>query len=97
MPKYFLIDRKNDIVTLTINYPEKLNMMNEEVGREFQGICVGLAADEKLRAVIITGAGRAFCAGGDLDWLIGKAEKDPAENRAVARFLVVAGCQHGNL
>jgi len=81
MPKYFLMERKNGILTLTINYPAKRNMMNEEMGVEFAGICGKLAGDESLRAMVLTGAGNAFCAGGDLEWLLEKAKKPREENR----------------
>lgn len=81
MPKYFLLERKDGILTLTINYPEKRNMMNEGMGIEFEGICSDLAKDDSIRAIILTGAGKAFCAGGDLEWLLLKSKKTREQNR----------------
>src|SRR5208282_1710066 len=56
----------DNIATITLNRPEKLNaftalMMNEMIGALDQA-----DADDNVRAIIVTGAGRAFCAGADL-------------------------------
>jgi enoyl-CoA hydratase len=68
-----LSDRDGDVVTLTFNQPERLNAMTEAMGEAFADTVAGLRDDESLRAVILTGAGRAFSAGGDLDMIEGKA------------------------
>jgi 2-(1,2-epoxy-1,2-dihydrophenyl)acetyl-CoA isomerase len=60
-----LYDRHDSIVTLTLNRPETLNAMNEPMMGELERILIELDADATVRAVILTGAGRAFSSGGD--------------------------------
>lgn len=60
-----LYDQHNGIVTLTLNRPETLNAMNEAMLAEFERLMIQLEADGTVRAVVLTGAGRAFSSGGD--------------------------------
>lgn len=62
----FLVQRSGPIATVTFNRPEKLNPINELVTRELLSIVYELRGDEETRVVILTGAGRAFCVGGDM-------------------------------
>lgn len=55
------------ILTLTLNRPERLNAVNPRLHYELSRIFVDVAEDDEARVVIITGAGRAFCAGGDIN------------------------------
>lgn len=57
------------IATLTLNQPDKRNAMSEEMTEAFPQAVGQLADSKDIRAVIVTGAGSAFCAGGDLDFL----------------------------
>lgn len=61
--KVEVVDR---IATLTINRPDRLNAVNGVVHHELEQIWIDLAADSDVNAIIFTGAGRAFCAGGDV-------------------------------
>jgi enoyl-CoA hydratase/carnithine racemase len=61
-----LYDVADGIVTLTLNRPERLNAVNGTVIRELVEAFDRADADDAVRAVIVTGAGRAFCAGADL-------------------------------
>ncbi len=61
--------RKNGVVTLMLNRPDRLNALNVELGTQLVAAFGRLAREETVRAVILTGAGRAFCAGGDLKLL----------------------------
>ena len=54
------------IATVTLNRPERMNTMNEELLEAALGALERAAGDDSVRVVIMTGAGRAFCAGGDL-------------------------------
>ena len=54
------------VATLTLNRPEALNALNSELRRELLAAIEAAARDEGTRAVVITGAGRGFCAGADL-------------------------------
>jgi len=60
-----LYHRSDGIVTLTLNRPETLNAMNEAMMAELERLLMGLETDATVRAVILTGAGRAFSSGGD--------------------------------
>ncbi len=61
-----LVERKDGLATVTLNRPEKLNALNREMRSEFCRVMRELRADRDVGCVIITGAGRAFCAGMDL-------------------------------
>jgi 2-(1,2-epoxy-1,2-dihydrophenyl)acetyl-CoA isomerase len=60
-----LYDRRDSIVTLTLNRPETLNAMNEAMMGELERQLIQVAADTTVRAVVLTGMGRAFSSGGD--------------------------------
>jgi len=61
-----LTDLADNIFTITINRPDKLNALNTTMIREFIDAIGTADADDAVRAIIVTGAGRAFCAGADL-------------------------------
>jgi len=61
--------REGDVVTLHFNDPDRLNAMTRAMGEAFRDRIGVLARDETLRALVLTGVGRAFSAGGDLDML----------------------------
>ncbi|MCG8604292.1 enoyl-CoA hydratase/isomerase family protein, partial [bacterium] len=57
------------IAMVTLNRPEKLNAMNSDMRHEFGILQNELLADDRVKVIIFTGAGRAFSAGGDIDFL----------------------------
>jgi 2-(1,2-epoxy-1,2-dihydrophenyl)acetyl-CoA isomerase len=62
-----VLETKQDgVATLVMNRPEKLNALNSELSTALNDALARLASDETVRVVVLTGAGRAFCAGGDL-------------------------------
>jgi 2-(1,2-epoxy-1,2-dihydrophenyl)acetyl-CoA isomerase len=61
-----LVTKDNGLATLTLNAPEKLNAVSRKMIAELKGHWEALAADDSVRAVLLTGAGRGFCAGADL-------------------------------
>jgi 2-(1,2-epoxy-1,2-dihydrophenyl)acetyl-CoA isomerase len=63
--KPVLYDRRDSIATLTLNRPETLNAMNEEMLAEFERLLCHIDADAEVRAVVLTGAGDGFSSGGD--------------------------------
>lgn len=73
-PKTFLyhFDGKTGVATVTLNRPERLNALTFEVYQELKDAFVALDTEPGVRAVVITGAGRAFCSGGDVESIIGK-------------------------
>ncbi len=54
------------VLTLTLNRPDKLNAYTAQMGRELEAAFRRADADDAVRAVVVTGAGRAFCAGADI-------------------------------
>lgn len=64
------VDRPSDgVVLLTLNLPDRRNAMTDELTAAWIETVDGLRRDRSVRCVVVTGAGRAFCAGGDLGWL----------------------------
>ena len=62
------IEIDGEIGTLTLNRPDAFNAMSPEMIGELTVAFAWLADRAPLRALIITGAGKAFCAGGDVTW-----------------------------
>jgi len=62
----------NGIATITLNRPERLNALTFDVYRELTDTFASLRENEQVRVVVITGAGRAFCSGGDVKEIIGE-------------------------
>lgn len=73
-PEYVLCAIDSGVALVTLNRPERLNAMGNEMGRQFDRIMVRLAQDEAVRVVVLTGAGRGFCAGADMERLVSFAE-----------------------
>lgn len=71
-PNGFLYEERDSVATITLNRPERLNALTFEVYRELTDTFAALRAEESVRAVVITGAGRAFCSGGDVNDIIGE-------------------------
>src|SRR6267143_5039979 len=72
-PKSFLIEKNaNGVAKITLNRPERLNALTFEVYRELTDTFAALRDEEDVRVVVITGAGRAFCSGGDVHDIIGQ-------------------------
>jgi enoyl-CoA hydratase/carnithine racemase len=71
-PKSFLYELKDGVATITLNRPERLNALTFEVYRELSDTFLALREESAARIVVITGAGRAFCSGGDVHDIIGE-------------------------
>jgi len=65
--KTILVEKKNHLAILSFNRPEKLNAINVQVKRELSQALIELEADDDVRVVIITGVGRAFSSGYDIN------------------------------
>jgi enoyl-CoA hydratase/carnithine racemase len=63
------------VATITLARPDVLNALTFEVYRELTDLFYRLRGDDSVRAVVITGAGRAFCSGGDVNDIIGELLK----------------------
>ena len=66
MNQSILVSKTNGICTISLNRPEVFNSFNQSMGKAFQEALDDCATDSSVRCVVITGNGRAFCAGQDL-------------------------------
>jgi 2-(1,2-epoxy-1,2-dihydrophenyl)acetyl-CoA isomerase len=83
-----LLDRADGVGTLTLNRPDKLNAFAGRMRQEIAEALDELEGDDSVRVVVITGAGRAFCAGGDVAYMAELVERRDVEAMAA---LVDAG------
>jgi enoyl-CoA hydratase len=79
-----IYEKKDNIGVLTVNRPDKLNALSNELTEELQHLLDEIEKDVDLRVVVITGAGdKAFVAGADINELV---ERDALKGRDVSRF-----------
>jgi 2-(1,2-epoxy-1,2-dihydrophenyl)acetyl-CoA isomerase len=64
--EFIVVEIGAGVMSITLNRPDVLNSFNGQMARELRGALEDARADKTVRAVLITGAGRAFCAGQDL-------------------------------
>ena len=67
----FSLSEETGVATITLNRPDRLNALTFEVYQELRRAFDALHDDESVRVVVITGSGRAFCSGGDVEQIIG--------------------------
>lgn len=80
------------VATLTLNRPEKHNAMSAQMLADLTEAAGVLAGDDAVRVVVMTGAGRSFCAGGDLGWMRDQAEMDaPTRSAEAAKLATMLG------
>ncbi len=70
-------DRDTGIATITLNRPDRLNSLSHDLLQSLSTAISDVAIDESIRVVIITGSGRAFCAGADTDEMTGGSGDGP--------------------
>jgi 2-(1,2-epoxy-1,2-dihydrophenyl)acetyl-CoA isomerase len=82
------LERAGAIATIRLNRPDKLNALNPEMGDQLVHAILSVVEDKEIRCLVITGAGRAFCAGGDIEFL-----RDARTRKATAEVekLVLSG------
>ncbi len=80
-----LVSRDGAIATITLNRPEALNAMSGELLNALLAACEQVANDNDVRAVVLTGAGRAFCAGGDIRGMTNRDPNAPVSGGLVDR------------
>jgi enoyl-CoA hydratase len=75
LPKYetLLLERKDRVLTITMNRPELMNAVNLKLHQELAEVFTVAATDTESDVIVLTGAGRAFSAGGDLDHILSNA------------------------
>src|SRR5215210_6744353 len=79
-PKSFIYElSEQGVATITLNRPDRLNALTFEVYRELTDTFAALRNEPDVRVVVITGAGRGFCSGGDVHDIIGELFSRDAE------------------
>jgi 2-(1,2-epoxy-1,2-dihydrophenyl)acetyl-CoA isomerase len=73
--KLILFDVEDNVGVITLNRPGKLNAVSWELAEELAGLLYSLRDNDEVRAIVLTGAGRGFCAGGDVDWISGDTDR----------------------
>lgn len=78
------VEAVDDVRIVTLDRPEALNAADAALHQALAQVWRQLAEDDSIGAVVLTGAGRAFCAGGDLDWFGEIARDRPLRERVLA-------------
>ena len=76
-----VVTRNSGVATVTLNRPDKLNALSAEMYHELADTFAALGADDAVRCVMVIGAGRAFCAGGDVGSMGGMGASEIAAGR----------------
>jgi enoyl-CoA hydratase/carnithine racemase len=71
-PESFLYEERGSVALITLNRPDRLNSLTFEVYRELTNTLMALRFRDEVRVVVITGRGRGFCSGGDVEEIIGE-------------------------
>src|SRR5438132_201233 len=71
-PKSFLYEERGPIALITLNRADRLNSLTFEVYRELTDTLYALRSRDRVRVIVITGRGRGFCSGGDVEEIIGE-------------------------
>ena len=75
MAEHLIVEKSTTFVgSITLNRPEQLNTFNSPMAAELAEALVSLDADQAVRVVIVKGAGKAFCAGIDVNELADKID-----------------------
>ncbi|WP_024804504.1 enoyl-CoA hydratase/isomerase family protein [Nocardia sp. BMG51109] len=83
LPSVLTVKADGPVRTVIIDRPDELNAVNADLHRALAQVWRQLAADREARVVILTGAGRAFSAGGDLDWISTFPENPVARDESI--------------
>jgi methylglutaconyl-CoA hydratase len=84
-----VVDLRNDVGLVALNRPELHNAFNETLIAELTMVLQALDTDDSVRAVVLTGHGKSFCAGADLNWMKKMAGYGTEENLADAQALAL--------
>ena len=88
MASSIVVTRDGPVATLTLNRPEALNVLDFEMMDALVEATADVAADDKLRVVVVRGAGKHFMAGGDIRVFAGELKKPAAQRSADFRNMI---------
>ena len=82
------VQKEKDTVTVSLNRPNVHNAMNEALMKELTECFKQLSTDKSVRIIILTGNGKSFCAGADLNWMKSMVQYSKEENIRDSRLLL---------
>ncbi len=83
--EFLKVEVAERVATITINRPDSLNAVHNALHHELEQIWIDVRADHDVNAILLTGAGRAFCAGGDIKMMAGASEVSPTGKKGKGR------------
>jgi enoyl-CoA hydratase/carnithine racemase len=91
--EHVLLDKKDHIGWVTLNRPDKMNAFGGRMRQEIAEVIDDVCADPEVRVIVITGAGKAFCVGGDVtEFVSGETkaltETSPSERPAMSKIVL---------
>ena len=81
------MNKEKNVTTIFLSRPEVHNAMNEKLMRELTSCFKELSKDKNTRVIILTGEGKSFCAGADLNWMKNMVNYSKEENMEDSKFL----------
>jgi len=72
---HYLFEIEDGVGVITLNRPDRLNAMNWDLSTDLVQLLRDLRMNDEVRTLVLTGAGRGFCSGGDAEWLSGSADR----------------------
>lgn len=81
--KFVSVEQKESVATITLNRPERLNAIDDGMHQILQKVFVEMDDDSGIHAIVLTGAGRAFCSGGDVKNM-DEQQRDPFQKKEFA-------------
>ena len=82
---HVLLDKKDHIAWVTLNRPEKMNAFGGRMRQEIAEVIDDVCADSEVRVIVVTGAGKAFCVGGDVTEIVSGETKALTETSSSER------------
>ena len=90
MEESIKITRNEDIVVIKLNRPKYFNAFNLELVKDLFDELSGITKDDKIRGVIVSGEGKSFCAGGDINWMASHPSGPSAAIHQLAAYFHLA-------
>ncbi len=75
------VEKADKLATVTLNRPDSLNAVNPQLHHELERIWIDLSEDSDVNAILLTGAGKAFCAGGDVKGMAARSGGEEKQRR----------------
>jgi 2-(1,2-epoxy-1,2-dihydrophenyl)acetyl-CoA isomerase len=91
MPELVLLAEADGVATLVLNRPEKLNAFADDMREQFAAAIETVATRAGVRVLVVTGAGRAFCAGGDIGHMVRLKERGAAFEGGLSTLVAAGG------